>query len=332
MKQNVLTQLLLFSLCISCWPCAAEEQDVKRPRAGEIRLEGEIRAISRTKNTIAVVVASFALPNGRTSTLLAPKLKTVTLDNKATFFIGSPLKAIAFTDIWEWMKITVIGRDGGGGQTISARMVLVEEPSAPAPPFMDAMAYETVKETSPLMISASLNNVKDAQRLLDEGASVNEQDEKGITVLMKAAAMNSIATLKLLLDHGADANAFRADGNTALTYAAFHNNTEAVRVLTAHGADANAITRDGTLALMLPAGPNQAEVIKALLEGGADPNRRDRFKVSALEKAVILGNTEVIKVLLDNGADVTADTVNLAEVGRNDEAIELLQQHIAHTK
>eukprot|EP00164_Ancoracysta_twista_P002322 GFYU01003069.1.p1 GENE.GFYU01003069.1~~GFYU01003069.1.p1 ORF type:complete len:555 (-),score=126.15 GFYU01003069.1:135-1676(-) len=77
---------------------------------------------------------------------------------------------------------------------------------------------------------------------LDSGIDVNQEDDKGITLLSVAVLSLNVEAVRTLLAHGADASVNTADedGITPLHYAACHcfdEDVEIVEMLVAHGAD-----------------------------------------------------------------------------------------------
>ena len=79
------------------------------------------------------------------------------------------------------------------------------------------------------------------KRLLREGASTEHREflaySGGYTPLIVASYQGHSGTVKLLLDAGANVNAQTDKGGTALIEAAYHNNVEVVRVLCSRGAN-----------------------------------------------------------------------------------------------
>ena len=69
----------------------------------------------------------------------------------------------------------------------------------------------SLNEVDKALIEASIKgNVEDAKSLLENGANVNAQDDKGWTPLMFAAKSQNVELAKLLMENGAD-NEIRND-------------------------------------------------------------------------------------------------------------------------
>ena len=68
-----------------------------------------------------------------------------------------------------------------------------------------------------------------AKLLLDQGASIDEQDEEGWTALMKSSSNGHTELVKLLLDQGASVNKKGEEGQTALMVEIFSGHTKVVK-------------------------------------------------------------------------------------------------------
>lgn len=126
-----------------------------------------------------------------------------------------------------------------------------------------------------LHAAAVKGDLKWAQRALDEGASINEQDEIGWAPLHHAVAHGHPEMVAFLLDHGAGIN--DRDGN------------------------------EGYTPLMQASLSGHVDVVKVLLKRGADVHRRDKQGRSALMAAHQIGASEIIELLEDAGASLTRD-------------------------
>lgn len=71
-----------------------------------------------------------------------------------------------------------------------------------------------------LQDAAKAGDLEAAKKLLDEGASVDGKDKRGITPLGVAVGFNKIQIVEEFLSRGADVEACDPKGNTALHYAA----------------------------------------------------------------------------------------------------------------
>ncbi|MCA1960174.1 MAG: ankyrin repeat domain-containing protein [Desulfomonile sp.] len=84
---------------------------------------------------------------------------------------------------------------------------------------------------TPLMHTASKNNLKAAQLLISAGADVNTQDRLGWSALMIAAANGHAEVVDMLLKQGADKNARNIYGETAEMKASLGKHSRVLRIL-----------------------------------------------------------------------------------------------------
>lgn len=59
-------------------------------------------------------------------------------------------------------------------------------------------------------------DIKDAEKLLEQGADVNAQDEDGWTALMFSAKSQNVEMAQMLMDNGADNEIRNKEGNKAI--------------------------------------------------------------------------------------------------------------------
>ncbi|MEO1653573.1 MAG: ankyrin repeat domain-containing protein, partial [Bacteroidota bacterium] len=90
---------------------------------------------------------------------------------------------------------------------------------------------------SPLIYCATNNTPALGQKLLDAGASVNYQDQDGMSALHWASRRGFAAVVKMLLENKADPNLGENYGFTPLHEAAENNHLKVLELLLANGAD-----------------------------------------------------------------------------------------------
>ncbi len=166
------------------------------------------------------------------------------------------------------------------------------------------------------------------------------------TGLTLAAKEGDISTIQKLLDEGADINESGTMGGvmagSPLSYAAYRCRIEAVKYLMQKGADINNATGytdygssgGGLRPLHMAASSGCTEAIKLLLDAGADIDVRanDMFG-AALAIAAYNGHVKSVKYLLERGADVDDASLVLKALERDrmrssggKEGLELLQK------
>ena len=161
--------------------------------------------------------------------------------------------------------------------------------------------------TDELVTAAESNDSQKVKTLLDQGVSVNNEDQKGWTALTAAAQEDQPDMVELLISRGAQIN-LRDDfgmGRTALMRASALGHAAIVDTLLAHGANIGVKREDGGIALM-DALPYPAIVLK-LIKAGADSNEEIRKEWSPLIAACSGGYAESARLLIENGADLKRD-------------------------
>jgi ankyrin repeat protein len=174
------------------------------------------------------------------------------------------------------------------------------------------------------------NNLPGLRALLDQKATANVPDRRGITPLMYAAEVGSADAMRVLIDHGADVNAQNDFGSTALMWSV--SDPAKVRLLLEHGALVNLAARSGRTALIIAGFTNpSAEVVRLLIAKGAKVDVMDVRHVTPMNAATFGNDTATVRLLLDAGADIeTPDTfIGLTPLmnaagNRNLEAVKLL--------
>ena len=156
----------------------------------------------------------------------------------------------------------------------------------------------------PLRAAARANRVDEARELVEQGASVNAKDARGLSAYLYATSEvgPEPALLELLLDNGADVRSLDEQDSTGLIRAAQRGYPELVQSLIDAGAELDHVNSLGwtalTAAVVLGDGTEPyVETVKMLLEAGADPTVPDQHGVKPVVHAQLLGQTDVADVL-----------------------------------
>jgi hypothetical protein len=130
---------------------------------------------------------------------------------------------------------------------------------------------------------------------VESGASVDCQDEKGLTPLFFAARHGNTNAVAFLLAHGADANHKSKTGETPLMWAA-----------SGPGDDWPLANKsvNSALACSAPGMGDNLPVVISLVRAGADINARTKKGVTAMGFAALWGNSSIALWLYDQGAAV----------------------------
>ncbi|KAK2687718.1 hypothetical protein QWA68_013426 [Fusarium oxysporum] len=173
--------------------------------------------------------------------------------------------------------------------------------------------------------------------LLQQGASMDKQNEKGETLLFRASVGFHIKIMSFLLDNGAEVDLADEEGWTPLMAAAERGHDEAVALLLKHGADPNERDKDEFTAILYAAMVGHLGIVERLLDAGADPNAQDEVQcLTAMSWAAESGHEDVVKLLLERGVDPNVDDRILLsalsgcepdDFDDNDALIEMLVKH-----
>lgn len=124
--------------------------------------------------------------------------------------------------------------------------------------------------------------VDNVRARLDEGDPIDDRDLFGSTTLMQAAAAGCSDTVQLLVDRGAGLHYQDNRGNTALLNA---QSASTMKILLDAGALVDAQNDDGQTILHISALERDGERVQLLLERGADATLLDRMGHTAEELA-----------------------------------------------
>lgn len=184
-----------------------------------------------------------------------------------------------------------------------------------------AGSTQTPLPADELVTAAKSGDSQKVKVLLDQGISVNNEDQNGWTALTAAAQEDQPEMVELLISRGAQIN--RRDdfgmGRTALMRASALGHAAIIDALLAHGADLRVNREDRGIALM-DALPYPAIVLK-LIKAGADSNQEIRKEWSPLIAACSAGYAESARLLIDHGADLKRDGLSALDgAARNGQA------------
>ena len=142
--------------------------------------------------------------------------------------------------------------DGGGDLLKAIRLGEIEHVRSLIDKKVDLSVRDN-RDKTPLMVAAYNNKLQIAKLLIENGAKLEEIDEKGYrrTALLFAASRRHIDIIKLLSEKGADLNAADKLGITAMMLAA--KNVDIVSFLLDKGGNFKAKDVDGWTALVYAA-------------------------------------------------------------------------------
>ena len=160
-----------------------------------------------------------------------------------------------------------------------------------------------------LIEAAGQGDLEAVQRLLQQGASVDAQDEFGRTALVAAAYSNHLDVVDALIAAGADVNTKDDTQQSAYLISTSEGYVELLQRTLQAGADVHSLDSYNGTGLIRAADRGHVEIIRELLKTDININHVNRLGWTALLEAIILGDggerhTEVVRLLVEAGADV----------------------------
>ena len=144
--------------------------------------------------------------------------------------------------------------------------------------------------------------ITEVQRMLADGANVNERNAEELTLLMLASFAGDVTMVKTLIEAGANVNLCDQYGWSALTKAVYNAElkkgfADVAQVLINAGANIEAPISFGIRPLMLAAGYGETAVVEVLLRAGADVLARNDGGFTALMMVKQKHYVDVINLL-----------------------------------
>ncbi len=157
---------------------------------------------------------------------------------------------------------------------------------------------------TPLHVATLQRQTEAARLLIDRGANVNAVDGDQETPLHISTRRRHIEGVRLLVERGANVDVHDHGGMTPLHMAARNRNMGIVRLIIDSGADVNATDHDGTTPLHIAARNGQVDAVRLLIERGANVDAANRHGSTPLHIAAIRDNFQVVGLLLDRSANI----------------------------
>jgi len=179
---------------------------------------------------------------------------------------------------------------------------------------------QVIKVNTPLIHFIKIGNIKIAEKLLENGASVEETDEEGLTPIFYSISNNEENLFNILLNkYHADINKTNKIGQTLLIYAINKEKVEYIKILIQHSSvNVNQIY-DGKLLIdiLLEKGINDEEIFNYMFEKGAYLS--SKYYLDKKYYNLIITNLGIIKSIVKNGFIVRRE---------NDEVNQIVKQPI----
>lgn len=164
--------------------------------------------------------------------------------------------------------------------------------------------------TQQLIQSAEDGDIVTVTQLLQAGADINVQDDRGRTAAMAATHANQVEIVRGLIEAGADINIRDNRSDNPFLYASAEGLFEIVKLTIDAKADTKLTNRFGGTALIPAAERGHVEIVRELLtRTDVDVNHINNLGWTALLEAIILSDggerhQQIVQLLVGHGADV----------------------------
>jgi hypothetical protein len=164
--------------------------------------------------------------------------------------------------------------------------------------------------TENLITAAEQGDAATVLRLLEAGANINGQDERGRTPVMAATHGQHAETVKVLLEAGADVNIRDKRLDNPFLYAGAEGLLDILKLTIDAGADPTLTNRFGGVAVIPASERGHVEVVRELLtRTKINVNHVNNLGWTALLEAIILSDggprhQEIVQLLIEHRADV----------------------------
>jgi ankyrin repeat protein len=169
---------------------------------------------------------------------------------------------------------------------------------------------------SPLAFAAPLHDaardgeLEKVRALIEEGAVIEEQSNRGETPLILAALAGQREVVELLIEKGAAIDGRNVGGFTPLHAAAYAGDAAIAELLIERGADVNdAQNKAGVTPLFPAVEENHTDVAELLIARDADLGVKERHGFTPLTRALFKGNEDMVILLRSQGAECQAPDV-----------------------
>lgn len=142
-----------------------------------------------------------------------------------------------------------------------------------------------------------MDNLAIIDLLIKNGASLDKQNNKGVTPLMFAMGATAEKNIELLIKNMNNVDQKNINGFSALHIATMSGNTKVLELVIDKTANINQQSENGVTALMLAVGSNLDGVVKLLVTKGADVTIKNSLGKTALDYANENKNEKILQLL-----------------------------------
>jgi len=177
------------------------------------------------------------------------------------------------------------------GNTTEILKILLEDPQQ--------MKADLLAGMTPLHWAAYYGNASVFDYLLQQGADLNAQDQRGLASVWFTVSGQRPAMLRKLITLGADLSNKNSQGDNLLFRAITARNPELVQILLDNGFDPMQKNDHGMTPVEHATGMNSVEIVNLLISKGADLKASSSAQFPLLHRAAISRGAETLHYLLD---------------------------------
>lgn len=251
----------------------------------------------------------------------------------------------ASSQVLEDQIVNFLKNPGAVSTSVQAKTVYCQEHTINYPGYSQAFS----KRTPGLVLASSFGLSKAIDALVQQGASIEEKDSRGVRAIHQAIWDHHDSVTQLLLDKGADftveidsldtwTHSATIMQGSPLHLAAIKGNSFFVRHIIKKKGELNVRLDNGWTPLHMAAANGHTSIVELLVNHGAEANAIDRHGATAIYRAAENGHGPAIKVLIKHQANVNlrtkADQTPLLRAAENghEDTVTILLQHGADWK
>jgi ankyrin repeat protein/L-ascorbate metabolism protein UlaG (beta-lactamase superfamily) len=155
-------------------------------------------------------------------------------------------------------------------------------------------------------------NTTEILKILEEDPQQMQADlGAGMTPLHWAAYYGNVSVFDYLLEKGADLNSQDQRGLASVWFTVSGQRPAMLRKLIALGADLSIKNSQGDNMLFRAIRTRNAELVQILLDNGFDPVQKNAYDLTPIEHAIGMNSVEITNLLVSKGADLKVSSTRL---------------------
>ncbi|XP_023667286.2 protein TANC1 isoform X2 [Paramormyrops kingsleyae] len=169
-------------------------------------------------------------------------------------------------------------------------------------PAVQIDGHDTLWGETALTAAAGRGKLEVCNFLLDQGASVQQANRRGVSPLFCAVRQGHWQIMDVLLQHGADIDVCDKQGRTLLMVATCEGHLSTAKFLLSKGAALTSVDKEGLTPLSWACLKGHKSVVQFLVEKGAVIDHTDKNGRTPLDLAAFYGDADIVHYLVEKGA------------------------------